>query len=367
MLTRPFRDPAVRHGAPAVRRFGAPFLTAPRAAVLAALSAGARRTPIIAVLALTLLVPQVPATVAHASSRREGPPLGKSNYAVALGGLAPDSRTNSVRLGQYTFAADGTVSELYWQWSQSTRVVRTGTGVLADGCTTRDCEVLTAGGWQTTDVAFTATGTYGVNGTRLRIDWDGGLWEEWRLTSLAGGELGDIELSDGNLGATHGFGNGSNASWDQRIPAETVAAVDQAKLVHRYYLWKTQSTPAGYQGYIDHGDGAPFWVPRWKVCADGRCLGAQTRAGEHVHTAYYVSPATASAEDRRDTLWHWHTELADKRGERCYTGNSHVKPMIQVVDDLGRFHGWVGVEASLNQTTTAGVNDDDIGVFRILG
>ncbi|MFD0851272.1 hypothetical protein ACFQ07_03535, partial [Actinomadura adrarensis] len=80
---------------------------------------------------------------------------------------------------------------------------------------------------------------------------------------------------------------------------------------------------------------------------------------------YYVSPADTSGGHRRDTLWHWRTALADARGEFCYTGNSHVKPMIQIVGDDGRFHGWVGIEASLNQTTGNGTADDDIGVFRV--
>lgn len=48
------------------------------------------------------------------------------------------------------------------------------------------------------------------------------------------------------------------------------------------------------------------------------------------------------------------------------TGNSHVKPMLQIVDEDGAFHGWVGAEASLNQTVPAqGTSADDLGVFRI--
>jgi hypothetical protein len=45
------------------------------------------------------------------------------------------------------------------------------------------------------------------------------------------------------------------------------------------------------------------------------------------------------------------TAVADARGEHCYTGNSHVKPMLQIIDNAGGFHGWVAVEASLNQTS----------------
>ena len=56
---------------------------------------------------------------------------------------------------------------------------------------------------------------------------------------------------------------------------------------------------------------------------------------------------------RRDTLWHWRTQHAIDRGEYCYTGGSHVKPLMQIIDEAGRFHGWVGMEASLNQSAPA--------------
>ncbi|MFC4909505.1 hypothetical protein [Actinomadura gamaensis] len=131
-----------------------------------------------------------------------------------------------------------------------------------------------------------------------------------------------------------------HASWNSRIPASTIASADRSQFVHTYFLWKTNRDATGYHGYIDRGDGT-------------------------IRTAYYVAPASSPPTHRRDTLWHWHTDLADARNETCYTGNSHVKPMIQVVDDNGAFRGWVGVEVSLNETTPAGAYDDDIGVFRI--
>ncbi|MFC5744290.1 hypothetical protein [Actinomadura rugatobispora] len=296
-------------------------------------------------------------------------PLGKSNFAIAMGGLRADSTANWVRLGQYTFSDDGTVSEQYWQWSQLTRTVRVSTGNAAAGCTERDCVVPTAAGWQSTEASLLLEGRYRVDGDRLHISWEDGQWEDWTLTSLAKGTLAGVELEGNSLGATHGFGNGSNVSWTTRVPAAKVAAADHTAFTHRYYLWKTAySADTGYTPYIDHGDGEPFWVTHWTPCRDRRCLGAQTHAPDGtVRTMYYIAPAGTSVENRRDTLWHWRTNLADARGEICYTGNSHVKPMLQVIGDDGRFHGWVGVEASLNQTTQNGTADDDIGIFRITG
>jgi hypothetical protein len=174
-----------------------------------------------------------------------------------------------------------------------------------------------------------------------------------------------LTYAGSNFGATHGFGYGSNAAWDARASMAKIDAVDHSKLVHTYYLWKT--TAVGQPPFIDTGDGSPFWVQNWSVCGGGSCLGAVTGSGTST-TQYYVAPANSPSGHRRDTLWGWRTANADGRGEYCYTGNSHVKPMLQIIDDNGAFHGWVGVEASLNQTSPSqGALGDDIGVFRIAG
>ncbi|MFD0852493.1 hypothetical protein ACFQ07_09680, partial [Actinomadura adrarensis] len=80
-------------------------------------------------------------------------PLGKENFAIAMGSLDAASNANWVRLGQYTFSEDGTVSVRYWHWSQHTREVRASTGNPAVGCTPRDCTVLTAARWQSSATA----------------------------------------------------------------------------------------------------------------------------------------------------------------------------------------------------------------------
>lgn len=97
-----------------------------------------------------------------------------------------------------------------------------------------------------------------------------------------------------------------------------------------------------------------------------RSAPARCAAGRTDKAQYYVSRPNTTSTDRRDTLWHWFTANADGRGEYCYTGNSHVKPLLQIVDSDGVFHGWVGVEASINQTSpTQGTSADDIGVLAI--
>lgn len=53
----------------------------------------------------------------------------------------------------------------------------------------------------------------------------------------------------------------------------------------------------------------------------------------------------AAAPRRRRTAERC-TGLAMERSEKCCTGNSQVKPVLQVIDDSGTFRGWIGVEAS---------------------
>lgn len=312
-----------------------------------------------ALLALCIVVLGVlPVSTASAAEL----PLGKHNFTVAIGGLSAESTTNWVRLGLYTFHPDGTVSETHWHWTQRVRVVRTYTGFMASGCPTRNCEVQTAGGYESTGASQTLQGTYDVSGDTVRITWSGGQWEEWTLQSRDSGTLVEASYLRSNFGATYGFGYGSNAPWSERVSAADIAAVDHTSLVHTYHLWKT--TGEQPEPYIDSGDGNPFWVTDWDVCEGGQCLGQVTGSGA---TQYYVAPARSPTGHRRDTMWSWRTANADGRGEYCYTGNSHVKPMLQVIDDDGDFHGWVGIEASLNQTTGEGPYADDIGVFRIAG
>jgi hypothetical protein len=281
-----------------------------------------------------------------------------SRFTVAIGGLSTASRTNWVRLATYSFTASGEVSESHFHWSQRTRVNRSSTGVPSANCPPRDCVVHTANGFQATSQPEHLSGTYTVTGSTLRIEWTGNGWEQWQVSQPISGKLAKLTYQASSFGATHGYGYGSNAAWTTRASMAQIAAFDHSKLKHDYHLWKTNpsNTP-----YLDEGAGNPFWVQDWDPCTSSRCLGARTTG-----TEYYLATANTTSTDRRDTIWHWRTALADDRGETCYTGNSHVKPMLQIIDSDGHFHGWVAVEASLNQTAPdQGTNADDIGVFEI--
>lgn len=314
------------------------------------------RTKLSAVV-LSILVMLLP--VPAAAAQDAGLPGGMSRFTAAIGKVDAETNENWVRLANYSFTSDGKVSESHYHWSQRERVTRSYTGVQAQGCPSRDCEVQTANGFQSTSPPEKLNGTYTVDGNILKITWDEAGTEQWDISQAIEGKLAKIEYRDSSYGATHGFGYGSSAQWGDRASMSDIAAFDHGKFEHEYYLWKTDNGDP----YVDEGSGSPFWMRDWTECAGGDCLGGKN-GGDSDGTEYYLSKPNSDSSDRRDTLWHWRTELADGRGEYCYTGNSHVKPMMQVIDSDGGFHGWVGVEASLSQTSP-GTDSDDLGIFRI--
>lgn len=316
-----------------------------------------RRASTAAAMIVALLSTAVVAAAPATAGQLTNAPGGMHRFVVTIGKVDPGVRTNWNRLATYSFTATNEVTESHWHWTQRERVSRSYTGVTAANCNARNCNVQTGNGFHSASAPDRLHGTYTVNGSVLRVTWDGGIWEEWTVTLTAAGKLAKLTLRANSFGATHGFGYGSNAEWATRASMAQIAAADHNSFVHTYYLWKTNAgTP-----YVDHGTGSPFWYRSFAVCTGAKCVAGRTDKAQ-----YYIALPNPTATGRRDTLWHWFTANADGRGEYCYTGNSHVKPMMQIIDEDGRFHGWVGVEASINQTSPSqGTSADDIGVFVI--
>ncbi|GGT05246.1 hypothetical protein ACFFV7_40505 [Nonomuraea spiralis] len=329
------------------------------------------------VLALaTLLVLPVSAAVAAAPL-----PGGKSTFVVSQGHLQAASRQNWVRLGTYRFAANGTVSAAQYLWWQRYPKARQRTGTVPDAsCTTRSggvssrpraCEVLTAGGY-TAGPNETRTGTYTLAGDVLTIRWKiAQTWtEQWYVRTSPDRKLARLDLKRSTL-ATHGYGYGSNASPATRRAMSSVRAFPGSL---------RQDLTSWASGTLVNSGNQPFGHSSFRACASatscltylqpssrGACqksggcpkYGGGTKANVS-SIQYYLT--TISKSDRRDTLWHWCTCLAMERGEFCYTGNSHVKPLMQIIDDSGAFRGWVGVEASFSTGSRA---TDMLAVLRI--
>ncbi|MFJ9820749.1 hypothetical protein ACIRU3_36875 [Streptomyces sp. NPDC101151] len=307
-----------------------------------------------------------------------GLPGGKTNFVVSTGYLKDGSaHDNWVRLGSYVFnPVTGSVTARMHRWNQKHPVRREGAGVTPDtGCAPvgkwdspgrRRCPVMTAGGFpgEPNDVR---TGSYtlraaeqGVTGDDVvSITWDTNRApEQWTVVSGEG--LARLEFRSRG-GATTGYGYGSNAPLDRGQSMSSVfehPAFPALKLDgHGWSKDEANQFPAGQT----------FHHRRFSPCTDTtRCMTlAEESSGKACSASsgcprygdggsekgktdntiqYYL--ARVGIQDRRDTLWHWCTCLAMEHKQLCHQHNSHVKPLLQVLDDTGTFRGWVGVEAS---------------------
>ncbi|WP_188191997.1 hypothetical protein [Nonomuraea sp. SYSU D8015] len=326
-------------------------------------------------LALTLL-PARPADASLAAL-----PGGKATYVVSQGHLKAASRQNWVRLGSYRFAPNGTVTAALYLWWQRHPKARQRTGTVPDtSCTTkaggsqsrpRTCEVLTAGGF-TGAPDESRTGTYKVSGNVVSIRWKiTQTWtEQWYVRPSPDGKLARLDLKQSTL-ATNGYGYGSNASISTRRAMSSVKAFPGSL---------RQDLTSWASGKLVTSGNQPFGHSAFRACsATTSCLtylqpssrGACQKSGgcpkygggtrpNISSIQYYLTMISKS--DRRDTLWHWCTCLAMERDQFCYTGNSHVKPLMQIIDDTGAFRGWVGAEASFSTSSRA---TDMLAVLRI--
>lgn len=339
-------------------------------------------------LSSLLLIPSL-ATPAQAAVALPG---GKANYVVALGSLTAGSHDNWVRLGTYRFSADGTVRARTYLWWQRHPAARQSTGTTpGNTCSTTDprtgrtvarrCTVQTAGGFMG-DPHETRTGSFSVNGDQVHITWNlGQAWSErWRIAVTPDGGLSRLDLTFNTL-ARHGYAYGSDADLSRRRAMSSVAAREGTPLRHDYTRWSA----AG----VDHSpaSGGAFDLSEYRTCdATTWCLtrlqpssasacqktsGCPGTGGPDGDSSIQNHILQVSSGDRRDTWWHWCTCLAREQGIRagkgpdgvlCYTGNSHVKPMLQIIDDSGAFRGWVGVEASFSPSGSRA--NDMLAVFR---
>ncbi|MFD1540810.1 hypothetical protein [Nonomuraea guangzhouensis] len=322
------------------------------------------RAVLAAVLAtFTLLATGVsPASAAASLSALPG---GKANFVVSQGFLRAASTQNWVRLGTYQFKTNGTVSANGYLWWQRNPEGRQATGVVPDSsCATkaggkstrvRACDVLTAPGY-TGAPDESRTGTYTVAGGVVSIRWKiNQTWtEQWRVRMSPDGKLAQLQFAKSTL-ATHGYGYGSNASLSTRRAMSSVRAFPGAL---------RQDLTSWSGNHIVNSANQPFSQSSFRGCAtttwcltylqpaskgacqkSGGCpnYGGGTKANVS-SIQYYLTKI--SNTDRRDTMWHWCTCLAMERKTFCYSGNSHMKPLMQIIDDSGAFRGWVGAEAS---------------------
>jgi hypothetical protein len=348
---------------------------------------------------IAVILTTLTATLTGASAAQAAPmPMGKQNWVVSVSGFRTDAYRNYIRLGYIVFnPASNAVEHNFWTWNQADNPAPVNSGDVyycgqwSPGTNPRNnCPIKTAPGF-TGDPNGRFTGTYAYNsGTgQVAITWTSStvngsttavnLGETWAVSDLRPG-LGRMRLVSDTYSISGGIAYGSNASLAQssQAPMSTIRAAD------RSYLLEGQTVRNSViDNWTRGGSGALTLGPAWNICDDGSCLGnvqynskcapssccpagpgyeacAQRIIDSGDRRFYYLSGAFGG---RRNTYEFW-CECLSYDG--CYIGNSHVRPLLQVIDDSGGFQGWVGAEVSPDRSGPRDVTDEYYASFGLV-
>jgi hypothetical protein len=350
---------------------------------------------VLSVLASTLLL--------GASAAQAAPtPLGKQNWVVSVAGFTEAAGSNYLRLGYLVFdPASNAVQHNFWTWSQRDFPVPVSSGDVyycspfQPGTNPRNnCPIKTAPGF-TGDPNGHFTGTYAVNAAsgQVAITWTGStidgattavnLGETWAVSELHPG-LGRMELVNDTYSVTGGFAYGSNASLAQTSKASmSTLRATQRTYLYEAHSWNNKTITTLRRGAAGSGS---FGVgPGWNACTDGSCLGfVQYNAGCDKASccglpgaAGYDACVQKLADSGNRRFYYLTGDLGGRRNsyefwceclsyDGCYLLNSHVRPLLQVIDDAGAFQGWVGAEVSPDRSGARVLDGEYYGSFAMV-
>ncbi|WP_406731238.1 hypothetical protein [Streptomyces sp. NBC_01794] len=364
-----------------------------------------RRVAVALLGALVLLAATlVSAEPAQAASALPG---GKKNWVVAVGGLDRPEVTdyrNWVRLGYYEFHESGTVKTNFWDWHQREQPERKpAMNADCDGVDVPVCDIRTVEGFENPSAGpwggYEGTFVYDPIRSVVVVTWkkkaDGtdlpqSRSESWQLeTGLAGGKVARISSPTyyenlrpeatvptsttwggafSDYGATFGVGYGSNAELDAASRVSMDELLTDDVYSKEQYRGANVSAKAGIVGregaggdWTFSGEGGENPKDPWKRCSGAACMGflqAGTTCLGQVDDVERVRYIGEIGGGRRNLEEIWCQGLAAS-SEDCYQYNSHPRPMLQVIDDSGKFQGWVGVEAFTHVSTKTNEPDQD--------
>jgi hypothetical protein len=338
-------------------------------------------------------------TLASAPTAQAAPmPLGKQNWVVSVSGFRVDAYRNYIRLGYLVFnPTSNAVEHNFWTWDQADNPAPVNSGDVyycgqwAPGTNPRNnCPIKTAPGF-TGDPNGRFTGTYSYNaGTgQVAVTWTRStingstttvnLGETWAVSELRPG-LGRMELVADTYSITNGISYGSNASLAQTSKASMSTIKSTAR---RYLLEGETVNRAKVDKWTRGGSGSFNTGPAWNICDDGSCLGnVQYNSGCAPTSCCPAGPGYEACAQRiidsGDRRFYYLTgDLGGRRNnyefwceclsyDGCYVGNSHVRPLLQVIDDSGVFQGWVGAEVSPDRSGARDVHGEYYASFALV-
>lgn len=302
-------------------------------------------------LAILSTLVAVPASAASAASSAStvSLPGGRSTFVISM--MSGRINALAVRLATYSFSTDGTVTERYWAWRQDSisgkgnvSWTKPRSGYITSGCL-RACPVRTPVGFQSGVPARSWKGTWSVEAANvLVVHWGvGNPDERWRLDTSRAGVVGAKLLSGGTN--AEGWGVGSNARPDRGVSLSSV---------YRDGGWVTGPFSENAYTSTTRHLSVGLRPADYSLCGTGRCMQGRNVTGPDRRGWYHSYLAANSAVDGRKVYWNNQTGVVQQlegAGTVCISasGGGHTNALLQALDDNGKFVGFVGVEASLNQ------------------
>ena len=294
-------------------------------------------------------------------------PGGRANYVSSV----MVARYNDAfgRLSTLQFQAGGKVIEDYWIWRQTgapttqsfANQVDTG---LDTGTPGPVCSVMTARKFTDAPTRRTSTWRYALNGTHIVITHPGPITETYQIINRTGiTELKLTSHSYANASQVFAQAFGSNASFSMRQgmnASQLNMAVRSTPFTAREQNWNTPTvtTSASFNWYqydscgpnCARGKGSV--TPPSQVAPSTYHTYFMNGAGRKVYW-YHQIESVAAGWDARAQAWAYPRTSGEAFCARPWRGG-HLTPMLQIVDDSGKFRGLVGVEASLYHRVKGG-------------
>lgn len=299
-----------------------------------------------------------PATQADAAP--PSVPGGRANYVATL----MVARYNDAfgRLSMLTFAPNNQVVEDYWVWRQTeapttmTFANQVDTG-LDTGSPGPACSVMTARKFTDAPARRTSRWVYDRYGNVVITHQPGSITETYRVIQRAGiTELSLIRHSYANASQVFGQAFGSRASFGtkQAMNASALAAaVRSTPFTSREQNWNTPtvttSSSFNWYQYVSCGSncarGPGSTTPLSQVTPQTYHTYFMNGGGRKVYWYHQIESVAAGWDANRQT-WAFPRKPGEPFCARPARGG-HLTPMLQIIDDSGKFRGLVGVEASL--------------------
>ncbi len=267
-----------------------------------------------------------------------GLPGGRASFVASIMGAAYNAAW--LRIGLWSFADDGAVSETYWMWNQleaptppSTSARRALTGYTTAGCP-KVCSVWTTKGFEPHVAPLHRTGSWSYDSTgQVRIQWPANRSETYRVIEHETYvELSLVTHDYPNVSTVYASVFGSNASLEQGATIDQIRAAGSLAFTSREQNWdvvtKTHTGTIAFAQYH-------------------RCSASPALQGINP-AVYHTYFAGDPARDGRKTFWYHQLEVVAQQSTCAnIERGGHTYQLLQVLDDTGQFVGWVGGEASL--------------------